>query len=156
MPARWGSSRRRATLPLEYGFGDAISSSILNGRRRILLLELALSEGIGGNAGSTGSGGDVDVFFCSFLILVITGSALSKMFALFFLKFPINNDIVKPTPERIATPIMSMKLVFLGRSARLNLILMYENKDTPTVFPTKRDKAILNAKEKSITTSLET
>ena len=49
-----------------------------------------------------------------------------------------------------------MKLVFLGKCARFNLILMYENKDTPNAFPIKRDKAIFNAKEKSITTSLET
>ena len=71
-------------------------------------------------------------------------------------KFPINNDIVKPTPERTATPIISMKFVFLGRAARFNFILMYENKDTPTVFPINRDMAILNAKEKSIVASLET
>ena len=71
-------------------------------------------------------------------------------------KFPMNNDIVKPTPESIATPIISMKLVFLGKCASCNLILMYENKDTPNAFPIKRDKAIFNAKVKSITTSLET
>ena len=38
-------------------------------------------------------------------------------------KPPINNDIVKPTPDNTATPIICLKYVFSGSSAIFNFIL---------------------------------
>jgi len=70
-------------------------------------------------------------------------------------KPPINSDIVKPTPDSIATPIISMKFVCLGNVAIFNLILKYENSETPIAFPKNSDKDILKAKETSIIISLE-
>lgn len=53
----------------------------------------------------------------------------------------MNNDIVKPTPDKIATPIICLSLMFSGRAAKLILMLRYEKNDTPIVFPKNNDIA---------------
>ena len=66
----------------------------------------------------------------------------------------INRAMVKPTPESMAIPTISIKRVFLGSEANLNFILKYENSVTPMVFPRKRESAIFTAKGMSMVISL--